>query len=405
LGMGAEHIAAWYGDERITPIVYVLAGSFVLQALITVPRSVLEKELAFKKIVVAETGGIVVSGATAIFMALHDFGYWSLIVQRVILGTSSSVFVWIAARFFPRLIFDWAAVKELMQFSLNNLGSIMLAFWSDNIEKMMIGKSIGSASVGIYNRALNQMQLATSQIDTVLLRVMFPVLSSIQDEKERVKQIYLEAIGAITMIASPMMLGLLVSAKPFIVGVYGPNWAPAVPVLQILCLAGLLISINNTAKWIFMSQGRADWMLRWGLVSSFVLIAAKIIGASQGSVIWVAVAFVVGYFLVFYPGITIAGRLIGMNFTEVIVAAAGPFWCSLIMALLVWGMDTLIPDTVPHLLVLGLNMTLGAFSYIAMLHLFRIKAYLRIRNLLVERLKARGKQPDTPGQDEEEKQP
>ncbi len=386
LFLSAPLIANFYEVALLSPMARVIAVGFFLSSLVTVPRVMLQREMRFKPLAIVEATVTIISGAIAIVLALAGHGVWALIFQIVCSGFFTSIGVWIAARWWPKMLFEIQAVKELFRFSINYVGTISFHFWADNIEKMLIGRLLGSASLGIYNRALNQVTLTTSPIDTILYQVMFPVLSSIQHDKARVKSIYLDAMGGISLIASPMMLGLMVAAGPFILTVYGEKWLEVMPIMQILCVAGLLISIMAPTKWIYTSQGKTDWMFRWETASGLTLIICKCIGGWLGTAKAIAMAIVFANFLFLYPCITIAGKLINMKFIEVIKEVSGPFLSGVAMASALWLLRTILPLTMPTWGVLLVQVLCGAAFYAAILHLFRVQVYIKIRDLILEKL-------------------
>ena len=383
----APLIAEFYDLPLLSPMMRVMAGGFFLSSLVTVPRVMLQREMRFKSLALIETVVTMVSGAIAVVLARAGFGVWTLVMQICSSGLLTSLGVWLAARWRPKMLFEAQAVRELVRFSSNYVGTISFHFWADNIEKMLIGRLLGSASLGIYNRAMNQVGLITSQIDTILYQVMFPVLSSVQQDKARVKSIYLEAVAGISLIAFPALLGLMVVAGPFIQVVYGEKWLAVAPIMQIACVAGLMITLMAPTKWIYTSQGRTDWMFRWELGSGAVLMLCKCLGGGLGTAKAIAIAIVAANFLLLYPGIMIAGKIINMKFVEVARAISGPLLCGIIMAFLLVLIRRILPQHIPAWAVLLTQFLCGLAFYGTALHLFRIRAYLKLRAAVSEKLR------------------
>ena len=234
----------------------------------------------------------VISGVVAITAALMGLGVWSLVVQALTLSSTRAVLLWIASDWRPRWILDRRAIRDLWGFSSNLAGFNALNYWVRNADNFLVGKFVGPAGLGIYGRAYNLMLMPLAQISWVLSRVMFPVLSRMQSDTARVKQGYLRAIGVIGLVTFPIVTGLFAVAEPFVLTVFGPRWESMVPIVQILCLAGLSQSVGTTTGWIYQSQGRTDWMFRWGLASSAVTLVAFGIGILWG-VTGVATAYAV----------------------------------------------------------------------------------------------------------------
>ena len=210
---------------------------------------------------------------------------------------------------------------------------------------------------------------------------MFPALSRIQSDKARVKRIYLRSISSIALLTFPLMLGLLVVADSFVLTLYGPKWAAVIPVLQVLCIVGLVQSIVSTTGWIYTSQGHTDWQLWWTIGAGALTFAAFMIGVQWG-VIGVAVAYAIRVYSTLYFALAIPGRLIDITFFEVVRAVAGIFGCAASMALLVWAVGWLLPADWPPWAYLAVQVLVGAVVYGGLVHLFRLLAYQDVRAIV-----------------------
>lgn len=386
LFFAAPLVAQFYHVPALTGITRVLGWTFFISAFGIVPKALLQKKLAFQKIAIIEISAIAGAGMLAVFLALRGFGVWSLVVNHLTISLLMTLLVWRITGWLPRPVFRWRAVKELFHFSANLIGFNTINFWARNADNLLVGRFIGSAGLGIYNRAYSLMLLPINQISNVLGRVMFPVLSKLQHDPARVKQIYLDAMGAISLIASPVMLGLIVTAEPFILTLYGPKWAAVAPLLQILSAVGLLQAITNPVGWIYMSQGRTDWMFAMGTLNAVGVISGISTGIWLGDVASVAIGYAAANILLFFPMIHVPGKLIEMRFLEVIRRCAGTFSCAVAMAAVLWPLAGLLRPIWPHWAVLVLLVALGAAIYLGLLHLFQVAAFLRVRALLAERL-------------------
>jgi O-antigen/teichoic acid export membrane protein len=212
---------------------------------------------------------------------------------------------------------------------------------------------------------------------------MFPALSRIQADKARIKRVYLRSISSIALITFPLMLGLLVVADSFILTIYGPKWGAVIPVLQILCMVGLLQSILSTIGWLYTSQGRTDLQLWWTVGGGLLTFLAFAIGVQWG-VIGVAIAYAVRVYGTIYFAIAIPGKLINMTFFEVVKTVASIFGCAVVMAVLVWGVGLLLPLTWPHWAYLAVQVPFGALVYGGLVHLFKLRAYQDVQGILLE---------------------
>jgi PST family polysaccharide transporter len=365
----------------------MVALSFVINSLSTVQRARLQRAMDFRLLTLVELFSAGLAGALAVVVALMGGGVWSLIYQTLAYSSLAALAFWLASGWRPRLVFNRHALGELLWFGGNLLGFSVVNYWIRNIDKMLIGKVLGSEKLGVYTRAYNLMLLPLTQITSVLTSVMFPALSRIQEDRARVKRVFLRAVGAISLVTFPMMLGALATADHLVLAVYGPQWSSAVPVFKILCLLGMVQSIASPTGWIFQSQGRTDWFFWWGAGAGALLIGSIAVGIWIGTIEAVAVCYaLMSGVILLYPSIAIPGKLIGMRFGEVVSAVTRTSGCSVAMAAVVWCVGLALPVGWPHWAFLLLQVPTGIAVYCLLIHGLSLPSYLDVRQIAVERL-------------------
>jgi PST family polysaccharide transporter len=214
---------------------------------------------------------------------------------------------------------------------------------------------------------------------------MFPTLSKIQDDKVRVKHLYLSTISIIALITFPMMTGLLIVADSFVLALFGSKWADLIPILQVFCLLGMVQSIGTTVGWIYQSQGRTDWMFWWGIAAGSLLILSIIIGIMIGSILSVAVCYTIMSGVVLaYHNFAIPGKLINMTFSDVVRSVSGAFGCAVLMAGGVYLLRVILPSEWPHWANLLSQVPFGIIIYIVLIHFFKLKSCVEAKELFWE---------------------
>jgi len=203
-----------------------------------------------------------------------------------------------------------------------------------------------------------------TQVVSVLSPVIFPALSSIQHDKPRVRSAYLRVMRLLTFITFPMMLGLVVVAKPFVLSVFGEKWTGLIPLIQILSFVGLTQTLCNPTGWIYLSQGRTDWFFWWGVGGSGFLVVSIVIGVLFGRVESVAWAYLIGNVIITIPCIAIPGRLIDMRVRDVWFSVRGSLFCSGLMAVIAWSVGQMLPQGLKPLYQLIIQVALGVGAYV-----------------------------------------
>jgi O-antigen/teichoic acid export membrane protein len=381
----APLIAAFFNEPRLKVLIMLISLNFFISSLNTVQNAILNRSMDFRKLAIIETLTIAIAGGFAITLALMGFGVWSLAWQMLMSTTVGVITMWQVSDWRPRFCYDKNAVKELVGFSSNLLSFNVFNYWVRNSDNLLVGKFIGSVGLGIYARAYGIMLMPLNQISATVGQVMFPSLSKMQDDKVRVRRIYLRTISVIALITFPMMIGLFTVADSFVLALFGPKWIGVIPLLQIFALLGMVQSIGTTVGWIYNSQGRADWQFRWSIAAGSLLIVSIIIGIIVGTVISVAVCYaIMSGVILAYHNFSIPGKLINMTFSEVVSNVRGVFGCALLMGGGVWLLGIFMPSGWTYWAHLLVQVPFGVALYILLIHFFKLSAYLELKGLLRE---------------------
>jgi len=382
--LAAPLIARFYQEPQLRLLTAAIALSFFLGSLNVVQVALLDKALNFRTKFWIETVSSVASGAVAVVLAFSGAGVWALVGQTLTQAAVRVLMMWSQSSWRPAWSFDFAAIRELMRFSGHLVGFGVVIYWSQNVDKLVIGRWIGSAALGIYSLADKLMRLPIASVTDVTTSVMFPALSFIQDDVESVRRAYLRATRMIALITFPAMVALGVLAEPAILVVYGPKWRGSIVILQLLCFAGLVQSATNTAGWIFMSQGRTDVLFRIGIYTTAVRAIGVLIGSHWG-LMGVAWAYVLGgYLFVWYPVWSRAGRIVNLSFTALLRNVAGPLGCAALMGVLLWLSDRWLFGAWVVELRLGIQIVLGVLLYALFARWFRLQAWLEVGDIVLQ---------------------
>jgi len=227
----------------------------------------------YGRVFMVNASSTILSGSLAVILALSGWGVWSL-VWKMIAFT---------------VVTKKKSLKEIMGFSLPLLGTQSLNYWVRNADNLLIGKYLGDIALGFYNQSYRIMLIPVKQITGVISKVLFPSLARIQDDKERIKMIYLKVVKLISFVTFPLMFGLCALAEPFVQIVLGEQWMPMVPVLRCLAVVGAFQSIGTLNGNIFQAVGETAYQFWVGLPPRILYIIAIVYGLQGGSLLCIHV--------------------------------------------------------------------------------------------------------------------
>ena len=310
LYFSSPYIAAFFEEPRLTLITRVISLSILFNALSIIQIAKLTKALDFKSQTKCSVIAIVVSGIIGIYLAFLGHGVWALVIQMVSKSILNLLLLILFAWWWPSLVFSKKSLKSLFSFGSKLLASGLLNAVFNNLYYVVIGKFFSTKELGLYTRA-NQFQLLPSETLAVILqRVTLPVLSGIQDDKERLVHYYRKFIRFTALVTFPLMLGLAVLATPLISVVLTDTWIELVPYLRLLALVGLLYPIHALNLNLLKVLGRTDLFLRLEIYKKIAIVITLLVTFRYGILALIAGQVLLS-FLFLYINTYYIGKLLG----------------------------------------------------------------------------------------------
>jgi O-antigen/teichoic acid export membrane protein len=302
-------IAAFYSTPMVQPVTALMSCNFLLFSLGTTQTALLTRRMEFRSLEVRNLAGLVLGSVCSIGMALLGFGVWSLVARLLVASLVGTILLWFAADLRPRLHFQWADVREFIGFSTEVLMGNIVGYAGRNADNLLIGRFLGAINLGYYSLAYNLMMFPVQRFTQALVSVLFPAFSRLQEDHKTLVEGWFRATRLLGALVAPLMFGLAALTGPFVLVVYGQKWLPAVPVLQVLALSGLVQSLAWLDSTVLIALGQSSLRLKLVTAGVAVSLGAFILGLSWG-IVGVAAFFVIGNaFMSFYALIRTLGYL------------------------------------------------------------------------------------------------
>jgi O-antigen/teichoic acid export membrane protein len=340
-------VAWFYKEPRLTAITIVSSLSFILAGISTQHIALIRRNMRFAQIAVLEILGATVSIAVAIIMARSGWDYWSLILRPLILSAVISTGAWIVCPWRPGLPVKGSGVRPMIGFGANTMGFYIVNYFARNMDKMLIGWRNGATILGFYSRAYYLFISPISQFCIPLQNVAVSTLTKLRNEPEKYCRYYLNALSILALVSFPVSIFMAAEGKDLILILLGPQWGPAAHIFSVLGLGAGTQILYATQGWIYVSLGRADRWLRWGIFGSIVTVLSFVAGLPFG-VIGVAIGYTVSLYILVGPALWFAGKPIGLTPGVIF----GEIWRYYLAAVLAgvgcWGLSGYLADI--HLL-------------------------------------------------------
>ncbi len=302
----APAVARFYNLSLLCDVLRVEGLVLIINAARIVQRNQLRKQLQFKKIAIINVLSNVIGLALTIYWAWKGWGVWALVAQQLVISLLTTSLYWATAKWKPSLVFSKKSFMELFSFGGFILLSNLFNTLCNNIQPLLIGKVYNSSTLGFYSKARSTESYPSTFLSSVLSQVSYPVLSEAQNDKMRIISILKKFIGASSFTTFPLMLLLILLAKPIFILLYTEKWLPCVPYFQLLCIAGIAISLQNINYYAVAAIGKSKEIMKWTIVkrvSGLVLTIAGlwlfgIYGLIVGSVITAWLIYIINAIMV-----------------------------------------------------------------------------------------------------------
>lgn len=383
----APAISAFFREPLLVDVMRVIGWVLLINALAIIPRTLFVKDVNFKTQTKVSLIASVSSGVIGIGMAFSGMGVWSLVGQQLSRQLLNTLFLWVYCKWRPVWEFSVQSFKELFGFGSKLLLSGLLDTVFKEIYSLVIGRCYTAAQLGQYTRASQFNQIFSSNLTSVIQRVSYPVLSSIQDEPERLREAYRKVIKSTMLITFACMLGLAAVAKPLIILLIGEKWLPAVGFLQIICFSGMLYPLHAINLNILQVKGRSDLFLRLEVIKKIIAVGPLLLGVffSIEYMLWGSVcSSFIAYFLNSYY----SANLINYPTKDQVKDILPTFGVSFVTAAAMWSL-TLLP--LSNWLLLPLQCLLGIVLAILIYERLHLPEYQEAKQLAFSFLKKKDK--------------
>ena len=373
----AKPISDFFERPELVLLTQVMSSVVIINALSIVQRVRTTKAIDFKtqtKITFISSIG---SGVIGIAMAYLGNGVWALVGQQISNQLLTTLFFWIYNKWMPKLVFSWASFKEMWAFGSKLLASGLIDTAWKEVYQVVIGKCYSPATLGLYTRAKQFADLCSSNLTSVVQRVSYPVLSSIQDDRIRLKGAYQRVIKTTMLPTFVLMLGMAACAEPMIYVLIGEQWLECVPMLQIICMYGMLFPLHALNLNMLQVQGRSDLFLKLEIIKKFIAIGPLLLGIFVDISLMLAGSLVTSL-IAYYLNAYYSGPFLNYSIKDQVKDILPSFGVAVAMAVPVYAMS-FIP--LNPFILLPLQIVAGAIITISICEATKLPEYIELKGI------------------------
>lgn len=339
--VASGNIAMFLHTPALENILKVLGIVVVINSFGLVQRTKLRKQLEFRKIAIIDITSYTIAAITSIMMAHHGFGSWSLVGMYVINATMSSILFWSLSNWRPYATFSMNSLKTLFSYGGFILIAGVLQEVCAHIQGVIIGRNFSATETGLYTQAKKMEEVACITLPSVMIQVLFPVYSQMQDDTALLKDELRKHTKLLSFVVFPLLTLLIILAKPIILLLFGEKWIESIPYFQALCVGGFFGAMQYFNYYAVAAIGKSKQLFYAGIFKSITLIGLFVICAriSMNAVLF---AMIVSNFVNYIINAFLAHKYIGYKVYQQHIDVIPMFILSIITGSLALCVDRMI---------------------------------------------------------------
>ncbi|MBO6596010.1 MAG: lipopolysaccharide biosynthesis protein [Pseudomonadales bacterium] len=273
-------VADFFEAPILQDLIRATSVTIFFTAITTVQTSQISRSLNFRTGTLIEVFSSLLSGICGIWLAYKGFGVWSLAGLMIVRSASHAASHWLLVRWRPTGSFKLSILHRLWEFSASMYMSSILHHLTSNLHTVMIGKMLGPQELGLFLRGSGLQNMASGVIATVSQRVAFPFFSKIQSDRDVLVQSLRKQLKVTSLLSSLLMCFLFILAEPTILILFGEVWRGAIPVLKVLCIAGVYLPIDALSSQTIKALN-APRLFFWTEFTKKILLVCLLFTAFQ----------------------------------------------------------------------------------------------------------------------------
>jgi O-antigen/teichoic acid export membrane protein len=272
-------------SPEIVPVVRALAISFMVTNLSLTSVNLLRRRLAFRLAAIVDTASYAIgAGLLGVVLAWMGLGVWAIVLSTLAQSVVAAVVSYALVRHNIRPCWDWSSYRHFLSYGGCLSGISCLDYLAGSADLFMVGRFLGAVAAGIYSRSTLLVNLPVYHLGFSLNRVLFPVLSQVQDQSERRNRAYLAAATALSVLLFPIAAGVTVAAPQLVATMLGTKWSEGIRVLQVYTWVLPLGMITAQAGIVLDAQAQLSGKLRARCIQLVLLALSLAVATSWGAV-------------------------------------------------------------------------------------------------------------------------
>jgi len=383
----SDILSSIIADSKMKTPLMLMSVTLLLNCLTSVNTSIMYKKLQFLRVGLINLISLIITTGIAIFLAIKGMGYYAIIAKAVLY----SIITFILSLFLCNTRFSLSIEKDMIRSIFNFSGWLMASNLfrnlSHQVDRLLMPNLLSVDVLGAYNRPKEFIEQISSKFNGIFDSALFPILSGIQDDIEKLKNAYRRSMFYINIFSFSLSFLFLFNSELIIRIFFGDAWMELKSITMIL--SGLLIfNIDGRlADCYLRSLALTKQQFYFRIFEAIINTAGILIGFLWG-ITGVALSFLLTNSIAKVVKIMYVGKKINISASESLFLILSSWRLGLLSIPIIIFASCFVPSSLAGNILLAFISVLTLASIFVFMPSFVGKRYkAEIHTKIIERLK------------------
>ena len=369
LFFSAPLIAAFFHQPCLVWLSRFVFLAVFISSFGIVQNAYMTKNMMNKEIAIVSFVALISSCVIGLVLALLGFAYWSLAWQQVVYIAVLNFGRYYYTGWRPSLDMDFGPVRKMFGFSVKLLVTNIINTLSNQLLTFIFGRFYAISEVGNYSQASNWNTKANSFITNTIGQIAQPILASVKNDKSKELLVFRKMLRFTSFLSFPLMFGLTLVSREFILVTIHEKWIESVPLLQVLCVSGAFMPIYTLYQNLAISNGRSD-VYMWCNLGQIIGLLALVLCCHRYGMLLMVEAYTLFMIAWLFVWQVLMHRVCGLRLMDVLKDTVPFILCAAATMVATYYLTVGISNIY---LLLVVRLLLAMVIYFAVMKLLRVK--------------------------------
>ncbi|NBH32780.1 lipopolysaccharide biosynthesis protein [Clostridiaceae bacterium] len=379
-------IAEFYDLPVLKNVIRIMGIRIILASVNTVQRAYISKKMEFRKFFFSTIIGTIISAITGILMAYKGYGVWALVIQYLTNSLIDTTILSVTSGWKISFKFSFKRLKPLISYGWGIFAVALMNALYSNLRNFVIGKRFSTDDLAYSTKGQQFPGLVAANINNSINAVLFPAVSMVQEDKNKMLSVTRRMIQIETFFVGPLLFGLAAVSPLCIRLLLTEKWLQCVPYLKIMCGVYVLQPIQMASIQAMKAMGYSELYFRLDIIKKAVALIILFIAVfyynSVFDIVMSALAAEICATIINFP---VNKKLIAYGYLEQIRDVLSPLIASAFMYWIVTFVNQKVEWMESDILRLGVLVVFGCMAYILICYMMKLDSLFYIFNFIKEK--------------------